>query len=284
MPSSEMPLNKLYFQLERIRLPFFSFFGLLELGSYLVFAPAFWWLRTFGRGEAVDRLAFRLTKHWARRILERLNCKIEIEGTEHIPEGGPLVIMSNHQSLFDIPILMRSISRLVGFVAKRQLFRIPAFAFWMRQLRSVSLDRDDPASAVRLFQQISQRLKDEENALVVFPEGTRTRDPDGRIGPFRDGSIRLATAQKIPILPVSIEGSRYLIDPWRMSRTRRGGRIVRVKIAPLVTYEVRSALERRNLMEEIRRIIAGNFEALRFEWPAGVETPQAAPRPPEASA
>ena len=256
-------------------------FGLLEMVLYTCMAPRFWWLRRRGRAAEADAIAHKITQAWAARILHRFGCVVEARGQEHIPAEGPFMVMCNHQSLFDIPVIMTSTGRMVGFVAKRELFRLPGFGFWMRQIHSVSLDRANAAAAARLYREVSGWLKRSNAGLVMFPEGTRTRDPDARIGPFREGSIRLATLEDIPILPVSTDGSRFLGKCREPSHARRGKKLVRIKFAPLVRHSVRSTRERRELLESIRATIVANFEILRSGRPAEEKSPRLAPQPGE---
>jgi 1-acyl-sn-glycerol-3-phosphate acyltransferase len=254
--------------LESLKLAAISAFGLMEMFYFSLVRPKFWWLRLRGRDDEVERIVYRIAQGWSEDSIRRIGCTVEMEGREHIPASGPLLVMCNHQSLYDIPILIAHLGRLAGFVAKQELFRLPGFSYWMRQIHSFSLDRANPAAAAKLFQQVSRWMKETGSVIVLFPEGTRTRDTGGRIGPFRKGSVRLATLQDIPILPISIDGTRFFSQPEQLYRTRGGGRLVRIRIAPLVTHHVRSARERRDLVERVRHTIVANYEDIRVSWPA----------------
>ncbi|MCZ6532393.1 MAG: lysophospholipid acyltransferase family protein [SAR324 cluster bacterium] len=257
---------------------FFHYVALLWLSCLLVyeiiyiiystkFRFRFWWYRRQGREDEVEAIISDFVGKWGKRTMAKLSCDVEISGTEHLPAEGPVIIMTNHQSLYDIPLYLSYFGRVMGFVAKQELFRIPGWGYWMKEIRCVSIDRADARSTMQIYQTLGEDLKRNGRGFIVFPEGTRTRDPGGTIGPFRPGALRLATMHGIPILPVSIDGTRFLSKGGPLCRTWRGGRMVRVKIAPLIHPQARSSLERQKLLEQVRGTIVSNFESIKLEWP-----------------
>ena len=242
-------------------------YSLAEVACYSVWRVRFWWGCVRGRGAEMQAIADSMLFNWAALSLKRFHCEVKVEGLEHMPNRGPVVVVANHQSLFDVPVLMTHLGRMLGFVAKRELFRIPGFSYWMKRLHCVSLDRGDARAVLGMYEGLSRQIKEAGSGIIVFPEGTRTRDRGGAIQKFRDGSLRIATAQGIPILPVSIDGSRYFNRPEALYQTRETGRVVRVKIAPLVHFKAGSSRERRDLASKIRDTIVANHESIRVEWP-----------------
>jgi 1-acyl-sn-glycerol-3-phosphate acyltransferase len=240
---------------------------LLEMVGYLPLAPLFWWGRRHGRGEEVDRQVERIASAWGRRCLHHLQCRVEVEGLEHLPLRGPVILMANHQSMLDIPVFLGCLGRMTGFVAKRELFRVPALSFWMRQIHCANMDRADIRSGGRLLETHSRQVREGGYPFLIFPEGTRTRHPAGQIGPFRRGALRLATAEGIPVVPISLDGTRFLAKLKELRAIPPGRRVVRVRVAPAV--QVRqglSAPESKRLMEQIRHTIVSNWEAIRIDW------------------
>ena len=262
-----LPLKFLQ-SLQILKMRALDLFCLLEIVVYSVYGFYFWWQMRRGHEQQVDETAQRLGSDWAARIVRRYGCVVRVEGKENVPTHGAVIVMANHQSNYDIPILMGHMGRLLGFVAKKELFRIPGFSYWMKRMHCISLDRSDRAGAVKLFGELSRHIKESQSGIILFPEGTRTRDPDGAIQPFKEASLRLATIENVPILPVSIDGSRHFKRSDLLYRTRAGGRLVRMKIAPLVDSRAESSLERRALMASIRQTIESNCNAIRVEWPA----------------
>lgn len=263
-----LPMRSVLSRLEFFKLSLLIFFFLLGILYHSTIRVRFWWYRRSGRDAEVEATVNRMVQEWAERVISRIGCRVEIEGRENIPATGPVVIMTNHQSMYDILILLCKIREATGFVTKRELFRLPGFSFWMRQIHCVSLDRSDPRSALALYDQLGRWMEERGAGFVIFPEGTRTRDPDGAMGPFREGSLRLATARGLPILPISIDGTRFLSMREPIYDTRHGGRLVRIKIAPLVQAKARSGRERRALMTKIHEIIRTNLETIKVRWPA----------------
>lgn len=262
-----LKLKLLYtFQLFKLRV--LDLFSVLEFINYSIYAIYFWWQERLGNYSYVDATSERVASAWAARIVRRYGCVVQVEGQENVPSHGAVIVMVNHQSQYDIPILMAHLGRLLGFVAKKELFRIPGLNYWMKRLHCISLDRSDRAKAARLFAEVSRHIKETQSGIILFPEGTRTRDPEGAIQPFKEGSLRLATLESIPVLPVSIDGSRHLKSSESLYRSRKGGRLIRIKIAPLVDTTVASSLERRALMARIRETMESNYDSIRVEWPA----------------
>ncbi len=241
----------------------------LEMAAHLPYAAVFWRDRMLGRHAEVERRVDRIASAWARRSLGYLETRVEVEGLEHLPHAGAVILMANHQSLFDIPVCLGYLGRTMGFVAKRELFRIPALSFWMRQLHCANMDRADVRSSGKLLEDISRMVRVGGYRFLIFPEGTRTRDPGGEIGPFRRGALRLAQAEGIPVVPVSIDGTRFLVQLKTLRKIPPERRIVRVRIAPPVHVPTGlSAPQSKRLMEQLRETIVSNWRAIRIEWTA----------------
>ena len=138
---------------------------------------------------------------WGNSAAKRFKVNIIKEGLENIPEG-PVLFVSNHQSYIDIVVILATFTmHQTGFVAKEDLQNIPIFGKWIGRIRSVFLQRDDARAAVEVFKSGEQYIRD-GFSLVVFPEGTRSRCEE--MGPFRKGSLRLATKTGVPVVPITL--------------------------------------------------------------------------------
>lgn len=224
-------------------------------------------LRRLGRTEAVNAFVQRKVICWSRNLFASLHCRIDIEGAEHIPRGEAFIVISNHQSKYDIFALIAALDMGVGFVAKRELFRIPGLSFWMRQINCFSLDRRDVGGGGTALAQLAADLKRRGMGFVIFPEGTRTRHPLREVQPFKRGAIRLASESGLPVLPVALDGTHLLDLPAPMAATRRGGRFVRMRIEPLRRVPGTSAPVRREFVDALYATIHSNWEAIRVDWP-----------------
>ena len=133
--------------------------------------------------------------------------KLHISGEKISNPRNPYVVVCNHQSLADIP-LISNLPWEMKWMAKEELFKIPIVGWMMRLSGDISVERKNPRSgALALIK--AQRVLEQKCSVMIFPEGTRTLD--GRVRQFTDGAFLLAIKAKLPILPLVIEGSRDCI-------------------------------------------------------------------------
>lgn len=160
------------------------------------------------RREAIDRLF----PEWGRYLLRTFRVALTVVGRENLPprDGAATVFLSNHQSQIDIPSLTAAIDSGVGFVAKKELGRIPILAFWMRQVGCVFIDRSDKFGARKALEAASATLGD--NPLVVFPEGTRSKT--GKLLSIKTGGLRMALMAGARVVPVHIHNSRAAYEAY----------------------------------------------------------------------
>ena len=151
-------------------------------------------------GEAVIWIARR----WARWILAGCGVRVVVEGSENVDLREPYVLMSNHQSNFDIMALVSVLPISFRFVAKKELTWIPIFGWAIVLGGHVVVDRGNNARAVQSLQRAAERIRGGTN-VIIFPEGTRS--PSGEIQRFKSGGFHLAIDSGAKILPISI--SKY---------------------------------------------------------------------------
>ena len=144
--------------------------------------------------------------------------RLHLRGIEHIPLSGPLIIVPNHQTFADPPLVTIPVRRPIHYMAWNRLFAVPGLGALIRRLRAFPVEID--LSDGRAVREAARLLKGGE-ALLIFPEGGRT--PDGRLQPFKVGAFRLAVAHDSPILPVTIAGAWDAWPPGR--RLPRPGRV-----------------------------------------------------------
>jgi 1-acyl-sn-glycerol-3-phosphate acyltransferase len=165
--------------------------------------------------EACDR---RLAA-WAERIQRHAAIEIAIHGPREIAEGREsFVVMSNHQSHFDIPILYRVFPGCLRMVAKTELYRIPVFGRAIRAAEMIEVDRRDRAQARASLALAKERLRSGVNVWIA-PEGTRSTT--GVLGPFKKGGFHLALETGARILPITVDGTIDVLPP-HSARVRRG--------------------------------------------------------------
>ncbi len=139
--------------------------------------------------------------------------KLEVHGREKIQPGRAVLYLANHQSNCD-PTALVSILPPVWIMAKKEFFRIPFLNIGMRMRGFVAIDRRNRASAVETIDQVADGLK-AGRPFIGFPEGTRS--PDGRLQPFKKGVFAMAIKAGIPIVPISVSGSRKVMPKDRFA-------------------------------------------------------------------
>lgn len=144
---------------------------------------------------------------WSRGLLRASGVEVEATHAAPLPLDRPLVLMPNHQSLYDIPVLLATTRVQARFLAKRELFRIPLFGWSLRLAGFVPVERHDARGARESFRQAIDLLRAGASVLV-FPEETRSLD--GRLLPFKRGGFLLATRSGAAIVPVGIEGTHRI--------------------------------------------------------------------------
>jgi 1-acyl-sn-glycerol-3-phosphate acyltransferase len=154
---------------------------------------------------------------------------LEFRGTEEIPPDGPVLIVPNHQTYADPPLVTIPIRRPVFYMAWHRLFEIPGFGWFIRRLRAfpVQVESADPRATREVV-----RLLQAGEAVMIFPEGERSRDGD--LGRFKPGAFRLAASLSVPVLPVTIAGGHA---SWPPGRTWPRPRRITITYHPVVRPE-----------------------------------------------
>ncbi len=202
-------------------------------------------------GRLTPETCDRRLDSWSRRLLEQAEIGVTTYGLENAPEGETFVVMSNHQSLYDIPVLFQSLRRRVRMVAKTELFRIPIWAQAMRASGFVEVDRKNRERAIASLNAAKDALAS-GTSIWIAPEGTRSET--GKLGAFKKGGFHLALDTGARILPITIEGTRKVL----VARTGNvmPGAQVSVHISPPILAADYGYERKEKLMDEVRVAIA----------------------------
>ncbi|MCI1946079.1 lysophospholipid acyltransferase family protein [Clostridium luticellarii] len=163
-------------------------------------------IKSIGDKNQIENYIYISVKNWANFILRLVNAKIKLEGKENVPQA-PCLFVANHQGFFDIPIIISSLDRMVGFIAKKEITKIGLLTYWMKQINCVFIDRQNIRESIKSINEGIKILKS-GHSMVIFPEGTRSKGP--KIGEFKKGSLKLALKSRVPIVPIAIDGSYKL--------------------------------------------------------------------------
>ena len=223
-------------------------FGLPAIPAALLPPRGEWFLK-FARG-------------WARLLLAVSGVRVHLLHPERLSAGTSVVLASNHESFYDILVLLATLPMSVRFLAKRNLFRLPFLGWSIAAAGFIPVDRHTRSRNAGVVDAALARLQ-RGRSLVVFPEETRTRT--GELLPFKTGAALIALKAGLPVIPLAIAGTLRI--------QRRGGftitpsRVVLAVGEPIPTAG-RPTADRGALTEELR----ARIEALREEARADVES------------
>lgn len=193
-----------------------SFFCIFWIYQILV-APLLLIVLIF-RATGRDRLARVwggwVADKWARILMGIAGARVERTGHVDLPAEQPVLFVSNHQGAFDIPLCISQIPRPIGFMAKKELSRLPSIGSWMKAMGCIFVDRGNRRLAMQSLQEACDALKSGVS-LVVFPEGTRSNGDEMKT--FKAGFARMALRAEVPIVPVVMKRTYRLKlgdQPW----------------------------------------------------------------------
>lgn len=177
-----------------------------------------------------------VAKHfWSPVVLPLLGAKISCENLDQISPKKSYLIMANHNSFIDIPVLFKTLPFYTYFIAKKELKKVPLLGWYIKAYGMIFIDRSDRIKAQKSIE-IAGELIANGKHVIIFPEGTKSKD--GLIAPFKKGGFHLAQQANVDILPVKIEGARN-VWPNKQSLQLKSGKI-HVKIGkPISQNELR---------------------------------------------
>lgn len=193
---------------------------------------------------------------WAGRILRCANAKLEVTGAPLPPASETFVVMSNHQSLYDIPTMYHTLQRRLRMVAKTELFRVPIWSGAMRESGMIELDRSNRRAALESLKRAGEQIRNGTNVWIA-PEGTRSRT--GVMGPFKSGGFHMALEAKVRILPITIENSFRVMPANSLLMTP--DLTIRVVVHEPVDPAAYGRRQREELTRVVRSTIASGLPA-----------------------
>ena len=229
--------------------------GLGEIKRYNSLKPEFNKLREEGRIEDEQELIRLGQKKWVEATAKKLKMDIEVSGRENLPEEGPFMIYSNHQGFADIAAIVWACKDhcQIGFVAKDEWRKNRVLKESIKYTRSIFLKRDGGRSAVKAITEAKELLGQGFN-LAIFPEGTRSQCHE--MGEFKSGAFKFAEKAKVPILPVTVDGSYQFFEEKHSFQPSH----IKVTIHPIVHIEEMNKHQQKKAASEIESTIRGALD------------------------
>ena len=230
-------------------------------------APYYWWRTVFFLIPAVtlytivlgtaslfstffDRTGdagHQCARAWAWLILKTTGVRVRATGLEHLDPSRSYVIAANHQSIYDIPIIFTTLPLQLRIVAKESLGRVPFLGWHLQRTGHLLVDRTNPGAGI--LKRMATLIRS-ARSLIVFPEGTRS--VDGSVGRFKGGIFLLAIDSSLPVLPVSIARSRFVMTKGQLMV--RPEEVVVTVHEPLTTDGI-TREDARAFAEQVRAVV-----------------------------
>jgi 1-acyl-sn-glycerol-3-phosphate acyltransferase len=231
---------------------------LQTLYSYLIIAPAVVLLTAaMGTtsllasllGTPENRL-HEIAQFWARLLLRISSIHCQTEGLEQLKQGQSYVLVSNHTSYMDTPVLMSALSIQFRFLAKSELFTIPFIGTHLSRAGHFAVERDNVRASLRSMSEAAKVVQERHISILIFPEGGRS---PLYLRPFKEGAAYIAIKAGVPVVPIGLVGIRKVL-PMHSKKVIPG--LVRVRIGkPIETTGLRLA-DRNTLNDQLRSEIA----------------------------
>jgi 1-acyl-sn-glycerol-3-phosphate acyltransferase len=217
--------------------------GILSLGSSLV--------------ESRGYFAHRCARAWSWLILATTGVRVTVIGLERLNPTQTYVFAANHQSIYDIPVLFSSLPYQLRIIAKQSLGNFPFLGWHLRRTGHMLVDRKHP-DPMRIFRWANS-LTARGLSLIIFPEGTRSRD--GRVAPFKGGPFYSAVQAGLPIVPISVIGSRHVMRKGQL--TTKPGDVTLIVHEPISTVAAQEPDMRqvRALAARVREVVRPAVDA-----------------------
>ena len=198
-----------------------------------------------------------LARFWGRTILWVSGVRVTVKGRHNIQPDRSYIYMANHQSNFDIPVLIAALPVQFRWLAKAELFKIPLFGGGMKGCGYISIDRSNRESAFESLKRAAETIRN-GTSVLIFPEGTRSFD--GRIQMFKKGGFVLTVDAGVPIVPLIIEGTGSIM-PKGCKSISSGN--VTLDILPPVDSSIYDRRNKDALIEKIRRLMCNRYNQIK---------------------
>jgi 1-acyl-sn-glycerol-3-phosphate acyltransferase len=200
------------------------------------------------------RVFHAIARAWARTVLGVCRVRVTVRGLDRVDFSRNYVYVSNHASMFDIPVILAGIPDQIRIMYKKELDVIPFFGWGLRYGSYIGIDRRRGGDAVRSLEEAVEKIRHGASVLM-YAEGTRTLD--GKLQPFKRGAFNLALKAGIPVVPLTVNGSFSILPKHSVSV--RPGTVELVLDAPIPVPEGAGKEAELRLMQDVHAVIARNY-------------------------
>ncbi len=200
------------------------------------------------------RVFHAIARGWARTVLAVCSVRVTVRGLEKVDLSRNYVYVSNHASMFDIPVILAGIPDQIRIIYKKELDVIPFFGWGLKYGSYIGIDRGHGSMAVRSLEEAVEKIRHGASVLM-YAEGTRT--PDGKLQPFKRGAFNLALKAGIPVVPLTVNGSFSILPKHSISV--RPGRVELVLDAPIPIPAGEGKDAEMHLMQDVHAVIERHY-------------------------
>lgn len=204
--------------------------------------------------QKAAQYAFKKVKEMTNHILKITKTDFQIYGEENIPDE-PCVFVANHQAIFDVFALLASMNQVTGFIAKKELSKLPLIPTWVRAIGTVFIDRSNAREGMKAINQGIENIK-KGYSMVIFPEGTRSLN--SAMGTMKKGSLKMAIKSEAPIVPVTIDGTYKVLEVGK----KVSGHTIKIMFHKPIETAGLSKEDQKNLTEQVQAIVEEGLKKL----------------------
>ena len=227
----------------------YIFYILVTFLMSVVFLIPYLFFLLIRRKSLVRKYVTCVTGFWARNIIFMTGSRIKVSGRENLPDSDEICLIGNHQGYMDIPVVLGYVPRRTGFIAKKELRKVPVLNLWMIALNCIFIDRKNARKSLTGIHRGISRIR-EGSTLAIFPEGTRSRGPC--MNPFKTGNLKLIARAGVTIVPLTINGTYRVFE----EKHRIHSSAITLHIHPAIPTSRLSEQQQAALPETLQQLIA----------------------------